>query len=189
MSRLDLVVGPNGSGKSTFIRKVVVPKWPAAAVVDPDAIAAHNWPEDPESHGYEAAEIAAATRARLIELSRPFVAETVFSHPSKLDLLDVARGAGYYIAMHVLLVPEELAVARVAYRKAGGGHGVPEDKIRGRYQRLWDNVAVAVTRSDSATFWDNSRFDGPVCVALFADGVVVGSPSWPPWAPAVVANR
>lgn len=189
MSRLDLVVGPNGAGKSTFIARVIVPERPGVPVVNADEIAAQRWPEDAESHGYEAAEIAAATRSRLVELGRPFIAETVFSHPSKLDLVDAALGAGYYVALHVLLVPEDLAVARVAFRTASGGHSVPEDKIRSRHRRLWALVAEAATRAQSSTFWDNSPFDGPVRIAMLVDGVTAGRPTWPGWAPDAVTAR
>jgi predicted ABC-type ATPase len=60
----------------------------------------------------------------------------VFSHPSKLELIAAARAEDYTIVLHVLLVPEELAVERVRLRVNAGGHHVPEDKIRERYQRL-----------------------------------------------------
>jgi predicted ABC-type ATPase len=188
VSRLDLVVGPNGAGKSTFVRLVLTPTWPSAAFVNADEIAAQNWPKDPNRHAYKAAEMAAATRSRLIELRRPFIAETVFSHPSKLDLLSEASSAGYDVAVHVLMVPEDLAVARVEYREASGGHGVPVDKIRLRYRRLWKNVAEAVPRATSATFWDNSQLDGPRRVAMFIDGLIVGSPEWPDWTSAELTD-
>ena len=183
MSRLDLVVGCNGAGKSTFVRLTLAPAWPAATFVNADVIAAQRWPDDPLSHAYEAAEIAGATRSRLIEMRRPLIAETVFSHPSKLDFVRDARGAGYYIALHVVLIPEELAVARVAARVASGGHAVPEDKIRGRYQRMWPLVAKAISLADTGAVWDNSRHDGPELVALFTAGLVVGNPRWPAWSP------
>ncbi len=189
MSRLDLVVGPNGAGKSTFVGLVLAPTLPGAAFVNADEIAAHHWPDEPESHAYEAAAIAAATRSRLIELRRPLIAETVFSHPSKLELMDEAATAGYYVALHVLMVPVDLAVARVEYRKASGGHGVPDDKIRGRYRRLWPIVAEGVPKAGSATFWDNAHRDGPRRVAMFIEGVVVGFPVWPTWAPAALTDR
>ena len=182
------MVGPNGAGKSTFVRHVLVPTWPAATFVNADEIAARRWPDDPSGHAYAAARIAADTRARLIELGRPMIAETVCSHPSKLDLIRVAAGAGYYVAMHVLMVPEELSVARVAYRVAAGGHDVPEDKIRARHRRLWSIVATGVSLVDSATFWDNSGHDGPRIVGLFSDGLPVGSPDWPWWAPVAVTD-
>ncbi|MGP8008022.1 MAG: zeta toxin family protein [Acidimicrobiales bacterium] len=189
MSRLDLVVGPNGAGKSTFVRLVLAPTWPTAAFVTAALIAARIWPDHLELHAYEAAALAAATRSRLIELRRPLIAETVFSHPSKLDLIDEAAMAGYYVALHVLMVSEDLAVARVAYRKAGGGHGVPVGKIRQRYRRLWAHVAKAVPKANSATFWDNSQHAGPRQAAMFIDGLVVGSSEWPGWAPADLTIR
>ena len=140
MSRLDLVVGPNGAGKSTFVAKVIAPSWPAAVFVNADEIARERWPDSAAEHSYEAARIASRTRQRLIELHRPFIAETVFSHPSKLELLQAARAGGYYVALHVILVPEELSVSRVAHRVLAGGHDVPEEKIRARYHRIWPLV-------------------------------------------------
>lgn len=60
----------------------------------------------PRQHAYDAARIAPDTRAKLIEASRSFIAETVFSHPSKLDLIRTANDAGYVVAAHVMLIPE-----------------------------------------------------------------------------------
>src|ERR1700730_5191763 len=137
MNRLDLVVGPNGAGKSTFIAFTLSPLLPGRLVVNADEIARKRWPEDPASHAYDAARVAADTRARLIELGQSLIAETVFSHPSKLDLIRTARGAGFTVVVHALLVPEDLAVERVRYRVRAGGHDVPETKIRQRYRRLW----------------------------------------------------
>lgn len=181
--RLDLVVGPNGAGKSTFVELILAPLRPGATFVNADIIAAQRWRDDPQGHSYEAAQIASETRARLLELREPFIAETVFSHPSKLELIDAASAAGYTVALHAVMIPEELAVQRVAHRVANGGHAVPEDKIRQRYQRLWPLVVDAIGRADTARVWDNSRRDGPVEVALFAQGMPVGPCPWPPWTP------
>jgi predicted ABC-type ATPase len=187
--RLDLVVGPNGAGKSTFVRLTLTPALPTASFVNADVIAEQRWPDDPEAHSYEAARIAAATRAALIQRRQPLIAETVFSHRSKLDLLREATAAGYYTALHVVMVPEELAVARVAARVAAGGHTVPEDKIRRRYRRLWALVADAITLADTATVYDNARRTGPRDVAVLSHGFAVGNPSWPDWTPDALALR
>jgi len=189
LSRLDLVVGPNGAGKSTFVREILARQMPGVHFVNADVIAAERWSEDPANHAYEAAAVAEATRAVLIAGREPFVAETVFSHPSKIALVSEAKAAGYYVAMHVLMVPEELAVARVERRVASGGHDVPEDKIRARYCRLWANVAEAADMVDATTFWDNSNLHGPVLVAELGSGVILGQPRWPAWTPAVFVDR
>jgi predicted ABC-type ATPase len=187
--RLDLVVGPNGAGKSTFVRLTLAAILPRASFVNADLIAQQRWPGEAEAHSYEAARIAAATRDALIARREPFIAETVFSHPSKLELLREARAAGYYTAVHVVMVPEELAVARVVARVLAGGHAVPEEKVRGRYRRLWPLVADAIVLADTATVYDNSRRNGPAVVAELSHGFLVGNPLWPDWAPDALTTR
>lgn len=134
----------------------------------------------------EAARIAEATRERLIARRLPFITETVFSHPSKLNLIDQAVAAGYYVKLHVLAVPPALAVARVRYRVADGGHDVPPDKIVERWHRLWPLVADAIRRADSADVWDNTRQDPPDRIAHFVGGLAVSRPRWPQWIPAAL---
>ena len=100
----------------------LAPLLPGSVFVNADEIARQRWPDDPASHAYDAAQVAADTRSKLIELRRPFIAETVFSHVSKLDLIGAARAADYTVIVHVLLVPEDLAVERVKHRVRAGGH-------------------------------------------------------------------
>jgi predicted ABC-type ATPase len=187
--RLDLVVGPNGAGKSTFVRPTLAPVLPRTVFVNADLIAQQRWPDDPALHSYDAARIAAATREALIARREPFIAETVFSHASKLDLLRRAAAAGYATVVHVMVVPEALAVARVTARVESGGHAVPEEKVRQRYRRLWPLVADAIVLSDTATVYDNSSRRGPDPVAGFSHGFVVGRPLWPDWAPDAFTSR
>ncbi|BBZ33630.1 zeta toxin family protein [Mycolicibacterium confluentis] len=189
MKRLDLVVGPNGAGKSTFIAFTLAPVLPRSVFVNADEIAKQRWPDDPLGHAYDAARVAADTRAKLIEAGASFIAETVFSHPSKLDLIRSAHNAGYTVALHVVLIPEDLAVERVKRRVLHGGHDVPEDKIRERHRRLWQLVAEAIPMADSATVYDNSRREGPRIVAQFTAGAVIGAAKWPTWASEELVSR
>jgi ABC-type branched-subunit amino acid transport system ATPase component len=93
VNRLDLVVGPNGAGMSTFVELTLAPLLRGSVFVNADEIAKQRWPEDPQSHAYDAAKIAAETRSTLVERRVSFIAETVFSHPSKLDLVAAAKAA------------------------------------------------------------------------------------------------
>lgn len=189
MRRLDLVIGPNGAGKSTFVELTLAPLLAASAFVNADQIARQRWPDSAAEHSYEAARVAADTRAALIERGRSFIAETVFSHPSKLELIDTARAAGHTVVLHVLLIPEDLAVQRVAHRVRAGGHGVPEDKIRQRHRRLWALSASAITQADTAVVYDNSAIRGPRIVARFNGGLLDGTSDWPQWAPVELVRR
>jgi len=189
LKQLHLVIGPNGSGKTTFVNEFLALELPGYAYVNADEIAKARWPDDPGAHVYEAAQVAAETRAYLIAGGRPFIAETVFSHRSKLDLLRSARQGGYQVVLHAMLVPEELAVRRVAYRVQAGGHDVPEHKIRERYRRLWLFLAQAISLVDRAVLYDNSRRTGPVKIAEFFGGLPIGAATWPEWAPEPVVSR
>ncbi|MCU1369316.1 MAG: hypothetical protein JWO77_510 [Ilumatobacteraceae bacterium] len=189
MTRLDLVVGPNGAGKTSFVTSVLRPVHPGAPFVNADEIAKARWPGDEEAHAYDASRAASDARAALIGQRRAFIAETVCSHPSKLDLIDDAQASGYDVALHVVLVPLELAKARVIHRVAAGGHSVPVEKITARFDRLWVIVAEAIDRCDTASCWDNSRFDGPSNVAAFTSGEVDRAPKWPSWASKALTQR
>lgn len=181
---LHLVVGPNGAGKSTLYARVLGPITGLDFVVA-DQIARERWPGEEVERSYEAAVVAAEERDRRIRERRSFVAETVFSHESKLDLIDGAKAAGYVVVLHIVMVPEDLAVARVADRVRAGGHQVPEDKIRSRHRRLWPLVAAAVGRADEAHVYDNTTASAALRrVASFVRSQPLGDLSWPSWTPA-----
>lgn len=188
MSRLDLVVGPNGAGKSTFVEFVLADARPGVAFVNADVIAAERWPDDPLSHAYEAAQAAERARDALVARGESFIAETVASHESKVDLVRRARDAGFYVHLIVVAVPEEYSVQRVLARVASGGHDVPEDKIRSRWRRLWGNVVTMIELADSAEVFDNAG-PGPITIATFVGGDIVGAARSPSWAPAALTER
>jgi predicted ABC-type ATPase len=180
---LHLLAGPNGAGKSTFVRDVLKPVT-HLPFVNADMIAAQRWPGEEESHAHAASRLAAAQRDELLFARTSFISETVFSHVSKVDLVRDAATAGFRIHLHVILVPVNVAVGRVTYRAAHGGHTVPEDHIRARYERLWDLIAQAIPAADAVTVYDNSRAATPFRrVARFANGQLIGTPAWPRWTP------
>ena len=185
---LYILAGPNGSGKSEFARRVLEPAT-FLPFVNADAIAAERWPGAEETHAYDASLAAAAVRDQAITERRSFITETVFSHPSKVALVEQALRAGYRVEMHVMLIPEDLAVARVAYRVSHGGHSVPADKIRERFRRLWALVAQARAVVHRATFYDNSRSKPFRTVAVSERGHPVGPTDWPVWTPDVLKRE
>lgn len=188
MSRLDLVVGPNGAGKSTFVEFVLAEVRPGVPFVNADVIAADRWPDDALAHAYDAARAAEEARDTLLARGESFIAETVASHPSKVDLVRRARDAGYHVHLVVVAVPEEYSVERVLARVAAGGHDVPEEKIRSRWRRVWGTVAAMIAIADSAEVFDNAG-PGPLTIATFVAGDPVGAPRWPNWIPDDLSTR
>ena len=180
---LHLLAGPNGSGKTTLARRVLVPATDLP-FVNADDIAAERWPGAELEHAYDASDAAAQERSRRIEARSSFITETVFSHPSKLQLVQSAQGAGYLVHLHVVVIPVELSVRRVAHRVRLGGHAVPVRKIRQRYRRLWPLVARARAIADLTYVYDNSTASQPFrLMASYELGQVLGSPAWAAWVP------
>lgn len=183
MSRLDLIVGPNGAGKTTLYERVIAPGRPGLPFVNADRIARDRFPGHELEHAYEAARIAAAARAALLDARLDFCSETVFSHESKIDLVITAADSGYEVVVHVVMIPLALSGPRVVARVAAGGHDVPAEKLTSRYERLWPNVAAAVQHCYRVVFYDNSTDHGPTEVASYRYGVTDYPSRWPHWTP------
>lgn len=183
MPVLHVLAGPNGSGKSTYVAKVLQPVT-CLPFVNADVIAATRWPGAELDHAYEASRAAADERRDRMNRRESFITETVFSHPSKNELIDEALSSGYIAHLHVMMIPVDLAVARVADRVRDGGHEVPVTKIRERFERLWGLLAQSLDRVDRADLFDNSRTGEPFRrFVTYERGRVLGTPDWPLWAP------
>lgn len=180
---LVLLAGPNGAGKSTLYETRVAPSF-AGPFINADVIQRDELRDPSMEAAYEAARIADARRKELLDAGRSFAAETVFSHPSKLEIIETARARGYLIiVMHVGVDSADLSVERVRGRKEEGGHDVPEDKIRARYDRGHTLIRDAVLRADRGMVFDNSRLNTPPRQMLvFSHGRLVQvDPTLPNW--------
>ena len=68
-----------------------------------------------------------------------------------------AADAGYKIYLYFITTESpDINVFRVRARAKMGGHDVPEDKIRSRYQRSMENMHTASLIADRSYFFDNS---------------------------------
>ena len=68
------------------------------------------------------------------------------------------KKAGFRLHMFYLWIPSpELALLRIRYRVAGGGHNVPERDVRRRFIRTFDNLfRLYRPLLDTLHFFDNS---------------------------------
>lgn len=154
---LILLVGPNGAGKTTFYELYL--KHLQLPFINADRICAERWPDEPPTadQTYEAARLASKKRHAHIAAGTSFVSETVFSHPSKLELLRLAKQAGFRTrVIYVHLGDDALAIKRVEQRVRKGGHAVPTSKITARFKRLRRHLKLAQTIADTIYIYDNS---------------------------------
>lgn len=158
--QLWVLAGGNGAGKSTFYRLYLQAR--GLPFVNADQLAKLMHPEDVAQGSYDAAKAAAIIRSHFIRNRKSFCFETVFSHPSKIDVLSEAKAAGYEITLVVIhLENSELNQARVAQRVSEGGHDVPPEKVASRIPRTLANLKIALPLCDQVSVYDNSLYTLP----------------------------
>lgn len=93
----------------------------------------------------------------LIRRKQQFSFETVFSHPSKLELLQRAAANGFKVYLYFIATNSaEINKARVKIRVREGGHDVPADRIEKRYYLSLDQLLPALDACYHAFIFDNS---------------------------------
>lgn len=180
---LVLIAGPNGAGKSTLFETRIAPEF-VGPFINADIIQRDELRDTSMQASYKAAEMAKDRRDKLLNAGRSFATETVFSHPSKLEIIKTARARGYIVlVMHVGVDSPDLSVGRVKYRTRYGGHNVPEQKIRERYVRGMPLIREAILMADTGMVYDNSKPDAsPRRMLIFTNGTLVrAQPALPGW--------
>lgn len=148
LPEIIVFAGPNGSGKSTITKmaKVIEP------YINADDIKRTNYCSD-----LEAAQIAEKMRENAILNNKSFTFETVLSTERNLNLLKRAKEQGYFIrCIYVLTSDVNINIMRVRSRETMGGHGVPEDKIRSRYEKAFKLIGELVGICDIVHIYDNT---------------------------------
>ena len=141
--------GPNGSGKSTITRMAKI----GGEYINADDIKRTTLCTD-----LEAAVKAEELRERMIVDRKDFTFETVLSTDRNLLLLQRAKEKGYFIrGIYVLTCNADINVARVNAREALGGHSVPEEKIRSRYDKALALIPKFVEICDILHIYDNTQ--------------------------------
>ena len=108
-------------------------------------------------NSYHFAIVADFIRQELIRSKISFSFETVFSHPSKLDLIDFAHLNNYKVYLYFIGTETPIMnLERVKDRVKKGGHPVEEEKIQSRYFLTMQLLTEMIKKADETYLWDNS---------------------------------
>jgi predicted ABC-type ATPase len=138
--KIVIIAGPNGAGKTTFAREFLPREADCPDFINVDLIAAGLSPFDPDRAALRAGRLMLQEIHRRVQAGESFAFETTLSGRNYARAIPRWREAGYYVKLIFLSLPTaDLAVARVAARAAQGGHNVPEEVIRRRFDAGWRN--------------------------------------------------
>ena len=159
MQKLYIIAGCNGAGKTTASYTMLPELLHCHEFVNADEIARGLSPFNPDSMAIEAGRLMLKRINDLLEEGSDFAFETTLSTRTYQKFIDKAHERGYFVSLLYFWLPTpEQAIQRVAKRVSEGGHNIPIDVIRRRYQlglsnffNLYKDVVDTWTLVDNAS--------------------------------------
>ena len=134
MPRLYIISGCNGAGKTTASYSLLPEMLDCREFVNSDEFAKGLSPFDPSKAAIQASKYMIMKFRYLLKRQMDFAVETTLATRTLLKTVRMAQDAGYTVTLlYFWLNSPELAVERVRARVEAGGHNIPEETIRRRY--------------------------------------------------------
>jgi predicted ABC-type ATPase len=162
-----VIAGPNGSGKSTTAPSLLKGTLGVTEFVNADVIAEGLSAFQPEGAAFHAGRIMLERIHHLAKERVDFAFETTLASRTFAPWIDELKQTGYIFHLVFLWLPSaEFAVARVAERVRIGGHNVPEEIVRRRYNKGMSNFfQIYRPLADTWRLYNNSDQSGPDLIA------------------------
>ncbi len=179
---LTLIAGANGSGKTTLTR------WNSKLfkeipLLDPDAIANTLQTSAPARFPVAAGRHVLKSASEHLKKAESFVVETTLAGKNYLQMMLGARKRDFEIVLvYIGTENVEINLARIRNRVLAGGHDVPEEDVRRRYNRSFENLPIAIKRADHTILFDNSAEEGYRLIAILSTRGNQWFEPRPPWA-------
>lgn len=180
---LEVIAGPNGAGKSTVAPLLLKEALGVDEFVNADVIAQRLSAFNPQSTAIEAGKIMLNRLHRLAEQKKNFAFETTLASRSFYPWIVQLQEQGYRFHLLYLWLPSpELAIARVQERVAMGGHHLPEDVIRRRFEaglRNFFNLYMPI--ADEWRLIDNTEKEHATLIAKkieYQEEMIYNSEIW-----------
>ena len=156
---LIVIAGPNGSGKTSVTSRLLKHEWVEDSVyINPDNVAKDifgDW--NSKEAVLNAANYCAEWRERCLAEKQSLIFETVMSADDKVDFIERAKKAGFFIRIFFISTANPtINAARIAGRVMKGGHDVPITKIVSRYFKSIENCKAVSSIVDRLYVYDNS---------------------------------
>jgi len=171
-----MVCGPNGAGKSTYTSGARKEGMTNIPFIDPDQIA-----KERQCSPLEAGKIASSEIKRHLQEGSSFGRESTLSSKFDLQLIQIAKEQNFTVSLvFVGINSANHSMERVKDRHANGGHFVPDEDVKRRYDRCMENLPEAIRQVDQALIIDNSEKNYQR-VAKFEKGILIEHTYTPQW--------
>jgi len=158
IKKIIIIAGPNGAGKTTFARNFLPQEADTLHFINADLIAAGLAPFNPESVSFKAARLMLDELDESSEAGESFAFETTLSGKHYLQRIQNWQDQGYIVKLwFISLSSPELAILRVAERVSQGGHHIPEDVIRRRFDAGLKNLPKYQKAVNSFVVFDGDK--------------------------------
>jgi predicted ABC-type ATPase len=168
-----ILSGPNGAGKSTISQTLLSGAFGACHYVNADAIARGLSAFYSEGMAVKAAKVMLEHLYDLAAERANFAFETTLGSRTFAPWIAELKQQGYSFHLIYIWVPSaEVSIQRVRDRVKFGGHSVPEDTIRRRYQRGLENFfKLYQPLANSWIMLDNSILGNTRSIAEMKDTI------------------
>ena len=138
-----IIGGPNGAGKTTFARHFLPEEAKCINYINADLIAAGLSPFAPQNVKIKAGKLMLQEIDRCVSCDESFAFETTLSGNLYVQKILRWRALGYRVVLIYFSLPSaEMAIDRVNFRVEQGGHHIPENDVRRRFDRSKENLEV-----------------------------------------------
>ncbi len=152
MKTYTVIAGVNGVGKSSFTGVLKSTRNDLGFIIDPDKIAAEN-----KSHA-SAGKTAVRKIREAIANGITFTQETTLSGSFIKRVIKTAAADGYVVRLfYIGLSSCEESLKRIKNRVEKGGHNVPEEDVRRRFNKRLADLKAVLPYCNEAYFYDNEN--------------------------------
>lgn len=164
MKTYTIIAGVNGSGKSSLTGVLRTEISNLGKIIDVDKITA-----DCGGNSIEGAKKALSIIDECLNRGICFTQETTLSGHKTLNTIKRAIEEGYYIRLYYVGINTlDECLLRIENRVKKGGHNIPSDDVRRRFDKRFNDLVDILDYCAEATLYDNEN--GFVAVAEYKNG-------------------
>ena len=174
MKIYTIIGGVNGVGKSSFTGVLVRKTDDLGIIIDTDKLNAEF-----DGDRIEGGKKAIKLMEDCLENGMSFTQETTLSGVRTLKTIRRAIELDYHIRLYYIGVNScEESLLRIANRVRKGGHDIPAEDVKRRYEKRFSDLAAVLPYCSEAEFWDNEN--GFANVGEYKNGKLVIYGNEPP---------